>query len=294
MRDPDALLEVLPHSQCQACGHAGCAPFARALAEGTANEDGCEPGGSLVHGRLLRRTGASVLLSAQEALAPLPQPINARINPEECIGCAKCLDACPVDAILGASRQLHVVIDEDCTGCGLCLPPCPVDCIDLIPVTREDWPRADSAAAQRIAASGHADCVACGACRPACPESLDPEAMFRAVREADWEPGPSAGLARCTLCGQCEPVCPSRIPLAAWFRQGKDIAHAVGKWEHAATMAREHHDRRVRRLAAPAIERLPSLPVLDALDLAAARDEIDQALTRLAATSATNAPRAME
>ncbi len=291
MRNPEALLEVLPHSQCQACGYLGCAPFARALAEGAANEDGCEPGGSLVRSRLSRRTGVSAPLSAWEALVPLPPPSTARIKPEECIGCAKCLDACPVDAILGAPRQLHVVIDQDCTGCGLCLPPCPVDCIELIPVTPMDWPVADSEAALRIAASGHADCVACGACRPVCPESLDPEALYLAVREADWEPGPSASLARCTLCGQCEPVCPSKIPLAAWFRQGQEIARAVGQWEHAASMAREHHDRRVRRLAAPATERLPPLPALDALDLTAAREEIDQTLTRLAATSS---PRAME
>ncbi len=234
------------------------------------------------------------LISVEEALVPLPQPISARIKAVECIGCAKCLDACPVDAILGASRQLHVVIEEDCTGCGLCLPPCPVDCIELIPVTPGNWPRADSAAALRVTASGDPDCVACGACRPVCPESLDPEALFRAVRAANWEPGLSATLARCTLCGQCEPVCPSRIPLAAWFLQGKDIALAVEEREHAAAVARANHDRRVRRLAEPAVERLPSLPALAALDLTAAREEIDQALTRLAATSPTSAPQAME
>ncbi|MBM4228675.1 MAG: RnfABCDGE type electron transport complex subunit B, partial [Gammaproteobacteria bacterium] len=171
MRKPDALLAVLPHSQCGACGQAGCAPFARALVEGAAQVQDCAPGGSLVRARLERRLGTSTLPAVVDALAPLPEPVRARIDPEECIGCAKCLDACPVDAILGASRQLHVVVGEDCTGCGLCLPPCPVDCIELLPTAPAGWPRADSDAARRVTGSSHADCVACGACQPACPET---------------------------------------------------------------------------------------------------------------------------
>ena len=294
MREPDALFAVLPHSQCGACGHPGCAPFAHALARGTAPVDGCAPGGSLVRGRLQRRLGMPATFSMEDALAPLPEPVRAHIDPDECIGCAKCLDACPVDAILGASRQLHVVMDDACTGCGLCLPPCPVDCIELLPAAPDGWPRADSEAARRITSSEHVDCVACGACQPLCPEGLDPAALFRALREVDWESGASATLAECTLCGQCEPVCPSRIPLAAWFRQGKDIAHAVRRLDEASSLAREHHDRRLRRLAVTVSERLPVLPALIELDAAAAREEIGHALSRLGVASPSGAPRVRE
>lgn len=294
MQEPDALFEVLPHSQCGACGHSGCAPFARAMAEGVAPADGCTPGGGLVRGRLQRRLGLTRPVSVEDALVPLPEPVRARIDSEQCIGCAKCLDACPVDAILGASRQLHVVMEADCTGCGLCLPPCPVDCIELLPAVSDEWPRADSDAARRITGSEHADCVACGACQPVCPEGLDPAALFRVLRELDWEAGASASLAHCTLCGQCEPVCPSRIPLAAWFHQGKGIARAVSQWDEAASLAREHHDRRLRRLAAPVTERLPSLPSLFELDAAAAREEIGRALSRLDATPPPSAQRVSE
>ena len=123
---------LLPQTQCTQCGYAGCKPYAQAIAAGEADIDQCPPGGD-----------AGVFALA-ELLGRAAKPVNpthgmhkpaqvALIREAECIGCTKCIQACPVDAIVGASKLMHTVIAELCTGCELCLPPCPVDCIDLVP-----------------------------------------------------------------------------------------------------------------------------------------------------------------
>jgi len=123
----------LPQTQCTRCGYSGCKPYAEALAAGEADINQCPPGG----------TATAVELAA--LLGRVAKPINpnhgaegpprvALIDESLCIGCAKCLPACPVDAIVGARRQLHTVIASQCSGCELCLPPCPVDCITLAPL----------------------------------------------------------------------------------------------------------------------------------------------------------------
>jgi Na+-translocating ferredoxin:NAD+ oxidoreductase subunit B len=128
----DDLNAVLPQTQCQRCGYSGCLPYAQAMAIGEALPNRCPPGG------LPGLTRLAQLLD----LAPMPLdatcgevgPRNiASIQPHACIGCTKCIDVCPTDAIVGAPKQLHLVITEACTGCDLCLPPCPVDCIDMMP-----------------------------------------------------------------------------------------------------------------------------------------------------------------
>ncbi len=127
-RTLDALL---PQTQCTRCGYSACAPYAEAMATGEATHNLCEPGGSA-----LLATLAQVL--GQTALPPThaePQAHVAWIREIDCIGCARCLPACPVDAILGARRLSHTVIESDCTGCDLCLPACPVDCIELRPAS---------------------------------------------------------------------------------------------------------------------------------------------------------------
>ncbi len=130
--DIDALL---PQTQCTRCGYPGCLPYAQALASGRAQINQCPPGGAAL-------IGALAALLEREPLALDPQfgveapPRLAWIDPEECIGCARCLPPCPVDAILGAQRQMHTVIVSHCTGCELCLPACPVDCIHMVP-----WPQ---------------------------------------------------------------------------------------------------------------------------------------------------------
>ena len=139
LRDADDELAerieaLLPQTQCAQCGYAGCKPYARAIARGEAEIDQCPPGGDagvLALAELLGRAPKAV--NPVHGLHKPPQV--ALVREAECIGCTKCIQACPVDAIVGASKLMHTVIAELCTGCELCLPPCPVDCIDLVAAT---------------------------------------------------------------------------------------------------------------------------------------------------------------
>ncbi len=127
--DIDALL---PQTQCTRCGFAGCRPYAEAIASGSAELNQCPPGGSVTIAalaRLLHRE-ALPLNPANGAEGPV---LVAQIDESTCIGCAKCLPPCPVDAIIGARKQMHTVVAALCTGCELCVPPCPVDCITMVP-----------------------------------------------------------------------------------------------------------------------------------------------------------------
>ncbi|WP_244612975.1 RnfABCDGE type electron transport complex subunit B [Modicisalibacter radicis] len=122
----------LPQTQCGKCGHAGCRPYAEAIAEGEAINK-CPPGGERTLQRLADITGQP----ARPLERPAESPQVAVIREDECIGCTKCIQACPVDAILGAAKRMHTVIAGECTGCELCVAPCPVDCIDIVP--HPDW-----------------------------------------------------------------------------------------------------------------------------------------------------------
>jgi Na+-translocating ferredoxin:NAD+ oxidoreductase subunit B len=139
---------ILPQTQCGQCGYPGCRPYAEALARGEAEINQCPPGGE-------QGVRALAELLGREALPLDPQhgvekpKLLALIREAECIGCTKCIQACPVDAILGAPKLMHTVMAELCTGCELCLPPCPVDCIDLVPVqpSLTQWRRAKPSSA---------------------------------------------------------------------------------------------------------------------------------------------------
>lgn len=127
---------LLPQTQCRECGHAGCLPYARAIATGSADIDRCPPGGEAVRLQLQSLLGRT---AAETESDPGPAPV-AHIDEAECIGCVKCVRACPVDAIVGAAGQMHVILARECTGCGLCVAPCPVDCITLVPrAAAPDW-----------------------------------------------------------------------------------------------------------------------------------------------------------
>jgi electron transport complex protein RnfB len=123
---------LLPQTQCTQCGYEGCRPYAHAIAASEADINQCPPGGDAVVARIARLTGlASKPLNPANGAYRAPQV--AVIDEEICIGCTKCIQACPVDAIVGASKLMHTVIASWCTGCELCIPPCPVDCIALLP-----------------------------------------------------------------------------------------------------------------------------------------------------------------
>ncbi len=124
---------LLPQTQCGQCTYAGCRPYAEAIAAGDADINQCPPGGE------------TTIQALADLLGVDPKPLNPEhgehtdktvviIDENVCIGCTLCIQACPVDAILGAAKQMHTVITGECTGCNLCIPPCPVECIHIVPV----------------------------------------------------------------------------------------------------------------------------------------------------------------
>ena len=145
----DRIDALLPQTQCTKCGYAGCRPYAEAIAAGEAQINQCPPGGA----------GGIDALAQLLGRAPLPlNPVNgfeqpltvAVVDESRCIGCTLCIPACPVDAIVGSARRMHVVIASQCTGCDLCLPPCPMDCISMVPVAPpRAWTAADQVAARQ-------------------------------------------------------------------------------------------------------------------------------------------------
>ncbi len=132
-QDADSLTSaidaLLPQTQCAQCGYPGCRPYAEAIASG-APLDLCPPGGQATAEAIASLLGRE----AERPAVMTPADCVAVIDEAACIGCARCLDACPVDAIVGANKYVHTVMEGRCTGCELCLPPCPVDCIALEPV----------------------------------------------------------------------------------------------------------------------------------------------------------------
>lgn len=129
----DSIDDILPQTQCRKCTFSGCRPYAQAIASNQADINQCPPGGQ------------TTILALANLLRRQPKPLNpeygqerpkmlAVVEEKDCIGCTLCIQACPVDAILGAAKQMHTVITAECTGCELCLPPCPVDCIRMVPV----------------------------------------------------------------------------------------------------------------------------------------------------------------
>jgi len=149
--DIDALL---PQTQCRRCGYDGCRPYAEAIAAGETDINRCPPGGEATVHRLAELTGIDAK-PLDPACGDASLAKVAFIREDECIGCTRCIQVCPTDAIIGAAKQMHTVIEADCTGCELCVPACPVDCIDM-PESHADtgqplWPPEREIDAERAA-----------------------------------------------------------------------------------------------------------------------------------------------
>ena len=138
---------ILPQTQCGKCGYGGCRPYAEAIAAGEADINQCPPGGEAGIRSLATLLNREFKPLNTQFGVEKPREV-AVIEEELCIGCTKCIEACPVDAIIGASKQMHTVITTDCTGCELCIPPCPVDCIRMIPAAHPVWSQQDADAAR--------------------------------------------------------------------------------------------------------------------------------------------------
>lgn len=136
----DQLEDLLPQTQCTKCGYPDCRAYAVAMASGEAGHNQCPPGGAEGVARLARVLGKPVIPQNPAHGPERPRPV-ALIDENLCIGCTLCIQACPVDAIVGAAKQMHTVLPELCTGCDLCVAPCPVDCIAMVDVTpgRTGW-----------------------------------------------------------------------------------------------------------------------------------------------------------
>ena len=126
---------LLPQTQCGRCTFTGCRPYAEAIAQGTVGINQCPPGGERTAQALAKLMGVEPKPVGEEFGVVPEYPAVAFIDEAACIGCTKCIQACPVDAIVGASRAMHTVIAAECTGCELCIPPCPVDCIVMQPAS---------------------------------------------------------------------------------------------------------------------------------------------------------------
>ncbi|HEY9201599.1 MAG TPA: electron transport complex subunit RsxB [Gammaproteobacteria bacterium] len=139
----DKIDALLPQTQCGQCTYPGCRPYAEAIAAGEANINQCPPGGEATMLALAELLGMEPMPLDDEH-ADMPEKTVVFIDENTCIGCTLCIQACPVDAILGAAKQMHTIIEDECTGCDLCIPPCPVDCIHIKPVKVEPdtwrWP----------------------------------------------------------------------------------------------------------------------------------------------------------
>ena len=237
----DQINNLLPQTQCAQCGYPGCKPYAEAIISG-AKINLCPPGGDDTILQLANLLDVDPLPLDQE-LAKEAAPKVAVIREAECIGCTFCIQACPVDAILGATQQMHSVITSECTGCELCEAPCPVDCIDFIPLKN---PPINALPEKSLTEQA---CIRCGLCVDACPVDLLPQQLFWFAQGKDYDKAKEHRLMDCIECGLCHAVCPSHIPLVQYYQSAKIAIHDQDLKLRKAQEIKQRVDYRDQRLA---------------------------------------------
>ncbi len=246
----DALDSVLPQTQCGQCSYPGCRPYAEAIADNKADINQCPPGGE------------NTVAALAELLGIDPKPLNAEygiqkpeaiafIVEEECIGCTLCVDACPVDAILGASKMMHTVIQTECTGCELCIEPCPVDCI----VMKSSEETVDLWQGLKPIMP----CIRCGDCVTVCPKNLLPQELYQQCCTGALDQEDEYNLMDCVECGLCNNVCPSEIPLVQYFNIGKKELNVKQQNRIKAKRSKLRYVNRLERLRQTENERKQSI-----------------------------------
>lgn len=231
----EKINSTLPQTQCAQCGYPGCKPYAQAIARDQAPIDLCPPGGEVTVTALAKLLDRNPYGVSMQKLAPA----LAIIREDQCIGCTLCIQACPVDAIVGASQWMHTVISERCTGCELCIDPCPVDCIDMQvqPTTSSQAP-----------APHPIPCVHCGACTAACPVSLDAEHLYQLTAQDHIASAVADGALQCIRCGQCDTVCPSHIPLVTFFRYAQQRNNELQLIQQRSVAAQQLYQEQQQRI----------------------------------------------
>jgi len=274
----DNINAILPQTQCGQCGYPGCKPYAEAIAAGEAINK-CPPGGDTTIAELANLLNLDVIaLDTSHGFEEVRKV--AFIREEECIGCAKCIPACPVDAIVGANKYMHTVISQECTGCDLCVEPCPVDCIDMIPATMT-YPPAD------LSQLAEADpCINCGLCIDECPVQLLPHELYRACRREDLDTAIQLKLAHCIECSKCDRACPAHLPLTETYQAAKQQQLFLHDERTRADLARyrfENHQQRLATNQAEEEERRLRRAELATQDRKVSSDNIKAALARVKA-----------
>ena len=236
----DEIDSILPQTQCAQCGYPGCRPYATSIPQGE-SIDLCVPGGPEVQAQL-----SKLMQTIPVIQIPSPKEELAFIKEENCIGCALCLPACPVDAIIGAKDYLHTVVADECTGCELCVTACPVDCIVMQENTKvisQNWEGRDNLESQQA-------CVNCVQCDDTCPVNISPLLLHKLASKENYDALEQSDLFNCVECGICDLNCPSNIGLTNQFKFAKTqvIQNKAERENKAKLLAR--YERHNERLAA--------------------------------------------